>query len=171
MPSVAMHMHLPSADHTEALGAALARALPDAAALGAVIYLHGDLGAGKTTCVRSLLRAVGVTRPVRSPTYTLVETYATQGLECIHVDLYRLNGALDAEALGLRDMAGPASLLLIEWPEKGGAGIPRPDLELHIEYAQEGRQGRFSSRTSFGERWLSNLGDDTRLISYVSNIT
>ena len=80
----------PDSSATEALGQALARALPAAAAAGAVVYLQGELGAGKTTCVRSLLRALGVDGLVRSPTYTLVETYRLAALTCIHVDLYRL---------------------------------------------------------------------------------
>ena len=164
-------MHLPSAGDTEALGAALAHALPDATEHGAVIYFHGDLGAGKTTCVRSMLRAFGVTRPVRSPTYTLMETYSAQGLDCVHVDLYRLSRAPDAEALGLRDVTGAGCLLLVEWPEKGGNAIPQPDLELRIEYEDEGRRASLVSRTGFGEQWLLNLGGDTSLIPYVSNMT
>ena len=103
---------LPDADATEVLGAALARALPRGPRPGAgaeveggtlVLYLHGELGAGKTTSVRSLLRALGVERTIRSPTYTLVEVYEPGGLTCVHVDLYRLEGPLDVEALGLRD--------------------------------------------------------------------
>src|ERR1700676_3430373 len=91
---------LPDALATEALGAALARAYArgvgadagDAGAGSAVIYLHGELGAGKTTCVRSLLRALGVAGLIRSPTYTLVEAYEPRGISCVHVDLYRLGG-------------------------------------------------------------------------------
>src|SRR6202030_1458634 len=103
---------LPDALATEALGAALARAYAwgssgaGAAAGSAVIYLHGELGAGKTTCVRSLLRTLGVLGLIRSPTYTLVETYRPQGITLIHVDLYRLGGPDAVEELGLRDYVG-----------------------------------------------------------------
>ena len=164
-------LHLASADATEVLGAALARSLPRAVPLGAVLYLQGDLGAGKTTCVRSLLRALGITRPVRSPTYTLVETYVAQGLTCIHVDLYRLRGEAEAEDLALRDMAGPGCLLLVEWPEKGGAAVPKPDLDLSLDYRGEGRAAHLAGRTERGDEWLANLGQDASLRPYVSNIT
>src|SRR5580700_11242844 len=106
-----MEIHLEGSVATESLGQALARSLPDAlrrgaaaGGAGAVLYLQGELGAGKTTCVRSLLRALGVTGLVRSPTYTLVETYILADLTCVHVDLYRLRAATEIEELGLRDM-------------------------------------------------------------------
>jgi tRNA threonylcarbamoyladenosine biosynthesis protein TsaE len=171
MASVVLDMHLASASDTEVLGAALARSLPRAAKLGAVLYLQGELGAGKTTCVRSFLQALGVTRPVRSPTYTLVEIYSADALTCVHVDLYRLSGEAEAEGLGLRDLAGPGSLFLVEWPEKGGAAVPRPDVELRFDYHGEGRAARLAGLTVNGAHWLQNLGHDTSLRSYVSNIT
>ena len=155
MPSVLNDMHLASAADTELLGAALARALPRTGVCGAVLYLKGDLGAGKTTCVRALLHTLGVTRRVRSPTYTLVETYAAADFTCVHVDLYRLSGEAEAQGLGLRDLADARCLLLVEWPEKGGAAVPQPDVELHLEYAGDGRVARFSSLTDLGERWLA----------------
>lgn len=164
-------MQLPCARDTEHLGAALARSFPHPANLGAVLYLQGELGAGKTTCVRSLLRALGVTRAVRSPTYTLVETYTADALTCIHVDLYRLSGAGEAEGLGLRDLAGPGSLFLIEWPEKGGAAVPQPDLDLRLDYQGDGRGARLAGLTALGAAWLENLGHDASLTPYVSNIT
>ncbi len=170
MSSVLIDMHLPSAADTELLGAALARSLP-ADDFAAVLYLKGDLGAGKTTCVRALLRTLGIVRRVRSPTYTLVETYAAAELTCVHVDLYRLSGEAEAEALGLRDLADMNSLLLVEWPEKGAAAVPRPDVELHLDYEGDGRLARLSSFTGRGERWLDKLGYDSTLALYVSNIT
>jgi tRNA threonylcarbamoyladenosine biosynthesis protein TsaE len=170
-----MSLHLPAAGDTELLGAALAQALPPAPrhALGSgvVLYLKGELGAGKTTCVRSLLRALGVTGLVRSPTYTLVETYATPALTCVHLDLYRLADESEAEALGLRDLAVPGTLLMVEWPEKGGAAVPRPDVALSLSYEGQARGARLASFTELGERWVHHLGDDTRLTPYVSNIT
>src|SRR5712671_2767612 len=122
-----MDLNLPDSSATEALGQALARSLPGAvradavptgaaqagampddavqtgaARTGAVLYLQGELGAGKTTCVRSLLRALGVAGLVRSPTYTLVETYPLATLTCVHVDLYRLQSLTEVDALRLR---------------------------------------------------------------------
>lgn len=164
-------MHLPSVADTELLGAALARSLPRAGEFGAVLYLKGDLGAGKTTCVRALLRTCGITRRVRSPTYTLVETYSAVDFTYVHVDLYRLSGEPEAEGLGLRDLADARCLLMVEWPEKGGAAVPRADVELHLEYEGDGRLARLSSFTSTGERWLEKLGYDSTLGLYVSNIT
>jgi tRNA threonylcarbamoyladenosine biosynthesis protein TsaE len=181
-----MDLNLPDSGATEALGQALARALPitvylDAAGAagssartrgsGAVVYLQGELGAGKTTCARSLLRALGVTGLVRSPTYTLVETYILTALTCVHVDLYRLQGYSEVDELGLRDLVGPGCLLLVEWPEKGGGALPPADLDLTFSYAGDARQGRLAAMTGLGNEWLSNLGHDSSLSSYVSNLT
>jgi tRNA threonylcarbamoyladenosine biosynthesis protein TsaE len=173
MPTVALSLHLPTAGETELLGAALAAAMPltPAAAAGWVLYLQGELGAGKTTCVRSLLRALGVAGLVRSPTYTLVETYETPALTCVHLDLYRLQDASQAEGLGLRDLAVPGTLLMVEWPGKGGAAVPRADMALSLIYEGESRRARLLALSEAGESWLLRLGDDTRLTPYVSNIT
>jgi tRNA threonylcarbamoyladenosine biosynthesis protein TsaE len=164
-------MHLSSAGDTEVLGAALARSLPGAVSLGAVLYLQGELGAGKTTCVRSLLRTLGVMRQVRSPTYTLIETYEVGALRLVHVDLYRLSGESEAEGLGLRDLTGPNSLFLVEWPEKGAGAVPNPDVDLRLEYQGDGRRAQLQSLTLAGDEWLGKLGDDASLRPYVSNIT
>jgi tRNA threonylcarbamoyladenosine biosynthesis protein TsaE len=180
-----MEFNLPDSSATEALGQALARALPitvymDTAGAagssgtrgdGAVVYLQGELGAGKTTCARSLLRALGVTGLVRSPTYTLVETYILAALTCVHVDLYRLQGLSEVEELGLRDLVGRGCLLMVEWPEKGGGALPPADLYLAFDYAGDARRGRLTAKTQLGIEWLSNLGHDSSLSSYVSNLT
>jgi tRNA threonylcarbamoyladenosine biosynthesis protein TsaE len=170
MRSVSMDFRLPDSSSTEALGSALARAFPTPGA-GAVIYLQGELGSGKTTCVRSLLRTLGVTAPVRSPTYTLVDHYSLAALECVHVDLYRVRSAAEVDELGLRDMTGPGSLLLIEWPERGGVAVPPADLRLTLNYLEAGREAMLRAGTAFGGEWLTNLGRDSSLIPYVSNLT
>src|SRR3979490_1039177 len=108
MLQASMDFDLADSTVTEALGAALARSLPGAAQTGAVqtgavVYLQGDLGAGKTSCARSLLRTLGAAGLVRSPTYTLIETYKLGGLTCLHVDLYRLQTRIEIDELGLRD--------------------------------------------------------------------
>jgi tRNA threonylcarbamoyladenosine biosynthesis protein TsaE len=182
-----MDLNLPDSAATDTLGQALARALPitvyagaAGAAVtaarttgdsGAVMYLQGELGAGKTTCARSLLRALGVTGLVRSPTYTLVETYTMAGLTCVHVDLYRLQGYSEVDELGLRDVMGPGCLLMVEWPEKGGGALPPADVDLVFSYVGEARQARLAARTPLGIEWLSNLARDSSLSSYVSNLT
>ncbi|HEY2634199.1 MAG TPA: tRNA (adenosine(37)-N6)-threonylcarbamoyltransferase complex ATPase subunit type 1 TsaE [Steroidobacteraceae bacterium] len=138
---------------------------------GAVVYLQGELGAGKTTCVRSLLRSLGVTGLVRSPTYTLVETYHVATLTCVHVDLYRLQSLTEVDELGLRDQVGPASLLLVEWPERGRGALPPADLTVDLGYAGDARLAGLSAETTLGIQWLENLGRDRSLSSYVSNLT
>jgi len=165
-----MDFELADSSSTEALGQALAQALPDAAG-GAVMYLQGELGAGKTTCVRSLLRTLGVEGLVRSPTYTLVETYDLPSLVCVHVDLYRLQSLTEVDELGLRDLVGPGCLLLVEWPERGGGHLPPADVDLTLLYSGEGRQAQLRARTLAGSEWLENLGRDTSLSAYVSNLT
>jgi tRNA threonylcarbamoyladenosine biosynthesis protein TsaE len=187
MPRVSMDFNLADSSVTEALGQALARSLPavvhtsaavgtlaepTAAASGAaVLYLRGELGAGKTTCVRSLLRAFGVTGPVRSPTYALLETYSLGALTCVHVDLYRLQTLIEVDELGLRDLLAPGHLLLVEWPERGGAAVPPADLDLTLQYAANGRQARLRAASELGSTWLANLGRDRSLSFYVSNLT
>jgi tRNA threonylcarbamoyladenosine biosynthesis protein TsaE len=167
-----LKFELPDAPATEALGAALARAYATGAAAGsAVIYLHGELGAGKTTCVRSLLRTLGVVGLIRSPTYTLVETYRSEGITLIHVDLYRLGGADAVEELGLRDYLGTECLLLVEWPAKGGSALPLPELEVTLTYEGDFRRALLTARTPRGLGWTAKLAHDTSLAPYVSNLT
>lgn len=165
-----IELALPDTQATEALGAALARAFPSAGDAFGVLYLYGDLGAGKTTTVRSLLKSLGVERTIRSPTYTLVEVYEPGGLTCVHVDLYRLVGPLEVEELGLRDYLDRC-LLLVEWPEKGGESLPPADLELTLTYAGESRRARLRSASVRGARWLHHLLNNTSLAPYLPNLT
>lgn len=104
-----------------------------------VIYLQGDLGTGKTTLVRGLLRGLGHPGPVRSPTFTLLEPYELPGIHLYHLDLYRLGAPEELEYLGLRDLLDPDSLLLVEWPRRGLGILPPPDLTLKLDYQGEGR--------------------------------
>ena len=135
---------LPDEAATVELGARIAQALPSTVGEGAWrVHLHGDLGAGKTTLVRGLVRALGGRGAVRSPTYSLLETYALAPWEVLHLDLYRLAGAGELQALGLPDFDRPGALWLIEWPERLGAG-PAADLEVHLR--AEPAQHRVSLR-------------------------
>jgi tRNA threonylcarbamoyladenosine biosynthesis protein TsaE len=104
-----------------------------------VIYLEGDLGAGKTTLVRGVLRGLGYRGSVRSPTYTLLEPYELPVMRLYHLDLYRLSDPQELEYLGLRDLLDEQSLLLVEWPERGKGTLPPPDLRIRIDHAGEGR--------------------------------
>jgi tRNA threonylcarbamoyladenosine biosynthesis protein TsaE len=144
-------MELPDAAATDALGAALARSLP---ARG-VLYLRGDLGAGKSSLARALLRELGVSGAIRSPTYTLVERYPLADGEAVHLDLYRIAAAGELEFLGLDDLRDDARLWLVEWPERGGAGLPPPDLEIRLAVAGAGRTAELQDFSGIGDAWLA----------------
>lgn len=145
-----MKLHLPDIDATEALGRTLAATRPDAA----VVHLQGDLGAGKSTLARALLRALGVQGAIRSPTYTLVERYPLPEGEAWHLDLYRIGDVGELEYLGL-DPA-EASLWLIEWPERGAAALPAPDLEIALALDGTGRSADVTARSAVGEAWAKH---------------
>jgi tRNA threonylcarbamoyladenosine biosynthesis protein TsaE len=152
------HWYLPGPDATERLGSALASACPWDAPGPRLAYLSGPLGSGKTTLVAALLHALGVRDPVRSPSYALLEPYPlVQGL-AVHVDCYRLGGAPDLEALGLRDYFADHHLLLIEWPEQAGGALPPPDLALQLTVEGAGRACRAVAHTPTGARWLAHVG-------------
>lgn len=140
-----------------ALGAALGRALAVPSATAIVIALHGDLGAGKTTLVGGVMSALGVTGPVRSPTYTLIEPYDTAHRQVFHLDLYRLADPQEVEPLGLRELLSADAALLIEWPERGAGYLPPEDLRIDIAYPSDGLEGReltFFPGTTTGETLL-----------------
>lgn len=126
--------------HTVALGAALAQMVP----FGCVVYLEGQLGAGKTTLVRGWLQALGHQGAVKSPTYTLVEPYQWQGKELYHFDLYRLGDAEELEFMGIRDYFHSNSLCFIEWPERGEGVLPAADLIISLEVGSSTRVARLS---------------------------
>jgi tRNA threonylcarbamoyladenosine biosynthesis protein TsaE len=164
-------LELPDASATEALGAALGHACGSLERRSAVIYFQGDLGVGKTTCVRGLLRSLGVTGVIRSPTYTLIEAYPVAGWICVHCDLYRVQGVAEVDELGLRDYFADPCLLLIEWPEKGSGSLPPADLELTLNHLGDMRQGRLSALTPMGQGLASFLLNDNRIAPYVPNLT
>jgi tRNA threonylcarbamoyladenosine biosynthesis protein TsaE len=164
-------LELPDAAATDVLGAALARSCPGAAQGCVCVYLTGELGAGKTACVRSLLRGLGVANRVRSPTYSMVETYELAALTAVHLDLYRLRSPEDLDDLGLRELLRPGCLLLIEWPARAGGRLPGADLDLALEYVGAGRRARLRSGSALGAAWRDNLLRDSSLIPYVTNLT
>ena len=128
-----------------------------------LLYLSGDLGAGKTTLARGLLAGLGVTGPVRSPTYTLVEVHALPRVVGVHVDLYRLTDPDELEALGLRDLHAPGHLWIVEWPERAAGALPAPDLELRLAIEGPVHGLRQLSATAAGEEWIRRSLEIKRL--------
>jgi len=129
---------LADSQEMEAFGALLARCSP----AGSVLFLYGDLGAGKTTLVRGFLHALGHRGAVKSPTYTLVEPYQLGGRLIHHFDLYRLGDPEELEYLGIRDYFDGHAISLIEWPQQGKGLLPTPLLSVHITYHEGGRSVR-----------------------------
>ena len=148
---------LPDEAATQRAGASLARTLPDITRHNLLVGLSGELGSGKTTLARALLRALGVTGTVRSPTFTLVEPYETARGTVHHLDLYRLEpGPAALEGLGFRDLRGMPGLVLVEWPERAGGGLGPQDLHARLELAGQGRRIRFEAGTEVGREWLES---------------
>ncbi len=148
----AMHEHwLADPAATEAFAARLAATAP----ADAVVYLHGDLGAGKSSLARAWLRALGVQGPIPSPTYTLVERYRLGSGEALHLDLYRIGNAGELEFLGLD--GEDAQLWLVEWAERAQGALPAADLLIHLAVAGAGRQVRLHARGGTGAAWLARL--------------
>lgn len=138
---------------TLALGARLALGLGP----GLIVYLRGDLGAGKTTLVRGVLRGLGYDGRVKSPTYTLVEDYRVSSLYLHHFDFYRFKDPAEWLDAGFRDSFTGTAVCLVEWPEKVGDLLPAADLEVSLEPRDSGRHARLDARSVAGTRCLQRL--------------
>jgi tRNA threonylcarbamoyladenosine biosynthesis protein TsaE len=130
-----MQKFLQDTEETEQFGAELYKSLPK----NAVVYLQGELGAGKTTLVRGYLRAAGYTGTVKSPTYNLVEEYTVTNQKIYHFDLYRLNDPEELEWIGINDYFNQDCLCFIEWPDKGKGFLPEPDEVISLTVQGAGR--------------------------------
>ena len=146
---------LPDAAATRALGAALAPGL----ARGFKLYLHGELGAGKTTLVQGLLAALGHTGRVKSPTYTLVEVYELSRLNLYHFDFYRFRDSDEWRDAGFSELLDSDAICMVEWPERAGAALPRADLDIHLEVQPDGlaRCAKLVPHSEAGARCCASL--------------
>lgn len=146
-------LNLPDEAATIALGTRLAHAVQ----AGLVIWLRGDLGAGKTTLVRALLHGLGYQGRVKSPTYTLVEPYQAGEFEVRHFDLYRFQDENEWEAAGFRDEFDGRNLCLVEWPEMAQGLVPQADVEIGLQILENGRAARLRTFSELGTRCLNAL--------------
>lgn len=147
-----MRVVLDSEQQQEAFGQRLSSLLPSTG----IVFLEGDLGAGKTTLVRGVLRGMGWVGAVKSPTYTIMEPYEFGARYLYHFDLYRLADPEELEYLGLRDMLD-GGLLFFEWPERGAGMLPLPDLHILITHLAEGRELELSANSTIGQQIIDHL--------------
>ena len=149
---------------TQRLGKILAECRPDSA----IIYLQGDLGAGKTTFSRGFVQTCGHKGVVKSPTYTLIEPYPLGTLTVYHLDLYRLADPEELEYLGLDMLTRSHTISLIEWPERGSNHLPAADLILSLEIRNSGRQATLTAHSTVAEQWLCTARSHLEQISQLS---
>ena len=169
MPETRLTLHRHCADEasTIELGAALAQAMVRCELPGLLITLRGDLGAGKTTLVRAILRGLGVTGRIKSPSYALVEPYAierkslklkgTLQTNAYHIDLYRFSDPNEWDDAGLRELLDGRSLCLVEWPERAPALLPQADLDITLNPSPQGREIDLQSGSPVGAAMLHQL--------------
>ena len=150
---VSLNTFLPDEDATLALGAAIARVIEP----GLTFFLRGELGAGKTTLVRGVLRGLGYAGRVKSPTYTLVELYAVSRLDLHHFDFYRFQDPREWIDAGFRETFNGQNVSLIEWPERAAGLLPPADVEIVLESSGSGRSASLRASSPQGERCLTKL--------------
>ena len=153
---VSLKTNLPDEQATLALGAAVGRALEP----GLVIYLSGELGAGKTTLARGLLRALGHEGTVKSPTYTLVEVYEVSRLHLHHFDFYRFQDPREWTDAGFRESFDGRTVSLIEWPEKAAGQLPPADLRIDLGLLASGRSAELTSSSLAGRKCLARIAGE-----------
>ncbi|MCF2856901.1 tRNA (adenosine(37)-N6)-threonylcarbamoyltransferase complex ATPase subunit type 1 TsaE [Pseudoalteromonas sp. SMS1] len=138
---------------TIALGKRFASSITE----GAVFYMHGDLGAGKTTMTRGLVQGLGHVGNVKSPTYTLVEPYELSERAVYHFDLYRLGDPEELEFMGIRDYFSANTVCIVEWPEKGQGYIPHPDIDVYLAYEGDARSVTLKAQSERGKQLLATI--------------
>src|SRR2546421_9457356 len=155
--SMSTNINLPDEAATLQLGAALATGIGP----GRVLHLRGDLGSGKTTLVRGLLRKLGWAGRVKTPTYTLVELYSVSSLNLYHFDFYRFKDRAEWLNSGFRDYFNADSACVVEWPERAGDLLAPPDLEIRLDFAGAGRCAAVQANSRAGAAWLSSLSSSS----------
>lgn|SRR5690606_15918975 len=158
LPSISLT--LPDEQATAALAASFAPLLcgqQSGIPRGGRIHLRGDLGAGKTSFVRALLRACGIRGRIKSPSYALLESYNLSSLHFYHLDFYRFSDSREWLDAGFRDILQGDSIVLIEWPEQAGGLLPPPDLDIQIKHEDEGRSAVLTPYSDKGSLWLTTL--------------
>lgn len=160
-----LELNLSDATQTEQLGAFLAQLQ----IAPAVIYLRGELGAGKTTFSRGFIQACGHRGAVKSPTYTLIEPYELPQGKVFHLDLYRLNDSAELEFLGLEDLLAQGGVCLIEWPERATPDLPPPDLTISLHHADGERRAHLSAHSIRARQWLRSLMAHFSSISHLKD--
>jgi tRNA threonylcarbamoyladenosine biosynthesis protein TsaE len=156
----APHLHLADPEATTRLGVALAHALhrhlDRVRSAGFQMNLSGDLGAGKTSLVRAMLRAMDVEGPIKSPTFTLLEPYTVSSLDFYHFDFYRFQDPAEFGSSGFRELFGPGRVCAIEWPEKAGNRLPAADLAIELTVDGDGRFAAFTANSELGHACLTS---------------
>jgi tRNA threonylcarbamoyladenosine biosynthesis protein TsaE len=159
-PKLSCRLSLPDAAATASLGAALARALvrheDRVRRAGFQLNLTGDLGAGKTSLVRAMLRELNVSGPIKSPTYALLEPYTVSSLDFYHFDFYRFADPQEFAAIGFRELFGPGRVCAIEWPEKAGDRLPSADLTIVLTVDGEARTASLAATSELGHACLKS---------------
>ena len=141
---------------TQAFGECIAVAI----AAPMIISLQGDLGTGKTCLVRAILRKLGITGSIKSPSFTLIESYDTKGFTVYHCDLYRMSDPMELEYLGLRDYAATDAIIFVEWPEHGEGYLPPPDIAIKLTEKNNGRILTLCGESQQGRRVIKGINDD-----------
>lgn len=145
--------YLPNEEATLAFAEEVGKAIDT----GLILFLHGPLGAGKTTFARGFLQGLGYKGKVKSPTYTLVEPYEVAAHHIFHFDFYRINDPKELEQIGIRDYFLESSICLIEWAEKGFAVLPEADLHCYLAFDGEGRKIRLVAYSERGNKILDSI--------------
>ena len=167
MSTAEITLNLPNEAATDALGVRLAESALEnfkpieinelGSNCGPLIYLRGELGAGKTALVRSFLRACGVTGRIKSPSYALLESYKVSSLYFYHIDFYRFSDPREWEDVGFRELFRADSVVLIEWPEKAVGHLAAPDLLVSLQTEDEGRSATLRAQTERGQQWIETI--------------